>query len=160
MINLSRSVSPTHVYQYFTSLALLTLCESGNPFVYFCLSSVCVSVYHVSFFPEWMNEWMFILLSYEGYFYEWEQKVYSNNYGYVVDCREIRWLALFYSRTIWATHSIIIVQYLAKRTSQTGVSEMVLKVGNVVTVIYGIIHSKPSFFGKIMTSNGFIHENC
>ena len=44
--------------------------------------------------------------------------------------------------------------------SWMGVSEMVVNVSNIVTVIYGIIHiGRPSFFEKIMTSNGFIHEN-
>ena len=45
-------------------------------------------------------------------------------------------------------------------TSQMDVSEIVLNVANVVTVIYGIINSRQTvIFGKITTSNAFIHEN-
>ena len=40
-----------------------------------------------------------------------------------------------------------------------GVSEMVVNVGNVVTMIYGIsIVGRPSFFKKITTSNSFIKK--
>ena len=54
---------------------------------------------------EWMNEWMnemFILLSYEGYFYEWEhdRTVNGNVKVKVVDCIEIRWVIQYYSRTL------------------------------------------------------------
>ena len=45
---------------------------------------------------------MFILLSYEGYFYEWEQDriVNGNVKVKVVDCIEIRWVIQYYSSTL------------------------------------------------------------
>ena len=41
------------------------------------------------------------------------------------------------------------------------VSEVVENVGNVVNVIYGkTMVGKPSFFGKVTTSNGFYDSKC
>ena len=57
--------------------------------------------FDVAVMNEWMNE-MFILLSYEGYFYEWEhdRTVNGNVKVKVVDCIEIRWVIQYYSRTL------------------------------------------------------------
>ena len=58
-----------------------------------------------------MNE-MFILLSYKHYFYEWEH--------------DRKWVIQNYSRTLWETHSTMIVKCLAKNLFFTFLSRCYL----------------------------------